>query len=113
MPVATSSSPIARTTPDRQVSASTGNISAVVGTGLAGYLGDQTGLANLCRMNQPTGVAVGPSGEPYIADQLNDAVRKISTNTTGQDVTVAPAPLTITAVSLDMVAGQSVPGPAA
>ena len=56
-----------------------GIITTVAGTGERGYGGDG-GLATEARLNSPSGVAVDPSGNLYLADSNNDRVRKVGTN---------------------------------
>lgn len=53
-------------------------ISTLVGTGTAGYTGDG-GQATAATLNNPTGVIFDASGNLYIADKNNNAVRKVST----------------------------------
>ncbi|MCB4791821.1 MAG: hypothetical protein LHV68_08035 [Elusimicrobia bacterium] len=55
---------------------SLGIISAVAGTGTAGYSGDG-GKAAAARLNQPSAVAVDRLGNIFIADTLNNRIRKI------------------------------------
>ena len=90
----------------REVSAATGKIAVVAGNGTLGYHGDG-GPPLSAELDQPTAVAVTPSGNLYITDRLNSVIRKVST--IGQNVTVNPAQLTITASPETMVAGQAVP----
>ncbi|WP_165452623.1 cadherin-like beta sandwich domain-containing protein [Paenibacillus thalictri] len=52
-----------------------GNIITIAGTGVSGYLGDG-GVGNLAQLNGPTGLAVDSSGNLYIADKYNYAIRK-------------------------------------
>ena len=54
-----------------------GNIQTVAGTGNAGYTGDG-GTALNATFNGPSGLAVDLSGNLYIADSLNNAVRKLA-----------------------------------
>jgi uncharacterized protein (TIGR03437 family) len=54
-----------------------GNISTVAGNGTAGYTGDG-GAATSANLNDPQGVIVDSSGNIYIADTNNNAVRKVS-----------------------------------
>lgn len=54
-----------------------GRIDTVAGTGEAGYGGDG-GPATEARLNGPHGLATDPSGNLYIADENNHAVRKVS-----------------------------------
>ena len=53
---------------------------AVVSTlaGLAGTNGSADGTGNLARFNDPFGVAVDGAGNVYVADSLNNTVRKIT-----------------------------------
>ncbi len=71
----------------REVIASTGIISTVVGNGTAGYSGDG-GLATSAEISKPSGVAVFGFGVIYIADQNNQRIRKVLTST-GVITTVA------------------------
>jgi uncharacterized protein (TIGR03437 family) len=57
-----------------------GIISTVAGNGRAGYSGDNQ-PATSATLNYPTGVAVDSSGALYIADQLNNVIRKVSGGT--------------------------------
>jgi hypothetical protein len=61
----------------RKVSA--GTITTVAGNGTAGYSGN--GTATTAELNQPYGVAVDSAGNLYIADSINNAVRKVSGGT--------------------------------
>ncbi len=70
----------------RKVTASTGNISTVAGTGTAGFSGDG-GAAASAQLNRPFDVAVDNSGNIYIADSLNHRIRTV--NTSGNISTVA------------------------
>jgi len=54
-----------------------GNISTIAGTGDFGYFGD-TNAATKAGMNRPYSLAIDKSGNIYIADTYNDAVRKIT-----------------------------------
>jgi sugar lactone lactonase YvrE len=74
----------------RKVSAQTGNISTVAGTGTCYYSGDG-GPATSAELNDPSGVAVDKSGNLFIADTLNCVVRKVSAQT-GNISTVAGTP---------------------
>ena len=51
-----------------------GKVSTVAGTGNAGYT---DGFASAARFHSPAGLAVGPSGELYVADTNNHRVRMI------------------------------------
>ena len=71
----------------RKVTASTGIITTVAGTGSSGFNGDG-GAATEAQLSRPDGVAVDADGNLYVADTLNDRVRKV-THATGLISTVA------------------------
>lgn len=73
----------------RKVAASGGTISVVAGNGSSGYSGDG-GLATSAKLNGPVDVAVDSSGNIYIADSDNGAVREVLAST-GYIYTVAGA----------------------
>jgi sugar lactone lactonase YvrE len=60
----------------RMVSAATGNITTIAGTGVKGFNGD--GPALTIQLASPSGVAVDSVGDVYFADADNDRVREIS-----------------------------------
>ena len=64
----------------RRVSAATGIITTVVGTGVAGYAGDG-GPATAARLYGPRGVALDLAGNLYIADTVNVRIRKVTAST--------------------------------
>jgi uncharacterized protein (TIGR03437 family) len=64
----------------REVAAGTGIITTVAGTGCCGDTGDGQ-LATTALLNQPQGVAVDGSGNIYIADTVNNVVRKVAAGT--------------------------------
>jgi RHS repeat-associated protein len=65
----------------RKVTALTGNISTLAGTGMvAGYSGDR-GTATSAELNFPTGIAVDGSGNVYVSDESNNVVRKVTAST--------------------------------
>jgi sugar lactone lactonase YvrE len=64
----------------RKITASTGVITTIAGTGTAGYSGDG-GAPTSAKLNLPEDVAVDQSGNIYIADQGNNRIRKISAST--------------------------------
>lgn len=64
----------------RKVTAATGKISTVAGTGVPGSSGDG-GMATSARLFSPVAVAVDGSGNLYISDQLNQRIRKVTVAT--------------------------------
>jgi sugar lactone lactonase YvrE len=62
----------------------TGTITTIAGTGVAGYNGD--GAAAATQLNNPTAVALDGSGNVYFSDQFNHRIREI---TGGQVKTIA------------------------
>jgi hypothetical protein len=71
----------------RKVTASTGYISTVAGTGTASYSGDG-GAATAATLNNPVAIALDTAGNLYITDQLNNRIREVSA-ATGIITTVA------------------------
>ncbi|HEY3439738.1 MAG TPA: IPT/TIG domain-containing protein [Paludibaculum sp.] len=67
-----------------------GNITTIAGTGVAGVLGDG-GPATAAKLNHPIGLALDSAGSLYVADQMNNRIRKI--NSAGIITTVAGAGL--------------------
>jgi uncharacterized protein (TIGR03437 family) len=63
----------------RKVSASTGIITTIAGTGVKGFTGDGGSAVN-AKLNLPVDLAVDPSGNVFFSDQDNDVVRKIDTS---------------------------------
>jgi len=63
----------------REVTASTGFIHTIAGTGPSngGYAGNG-GLATSAKLSAPSGVAIDPSGDVYIADGGNCVVREVT-----------------------------------
>ena len=53
------------------------HLTVVVGNGTPGFSGDD-GLATNAQLNQPAGIAVDLAGNLYIADTLNNRVRRVS-----------------------------------
>ena len=70
----------------REVSAATGIITTVAGTGTGGYSGDN-GAATSAEIANPRGIAVDATDNLYIADYGNQRIRKVSN--TGIITTVA------------------------
>jgi trimeric autotransporter adhesin len=79
----------------RRIAAGTGIITTVAGNGAAGYAGDN-GTATAAKLNLPSGVAVDSAGNLYIADEMNNRVRKVAAGT-----------VTITTVAGNGTAGYS------
>ena len=71
----------------RKVTASSGVISTIAGTGTAGYSGDGK-AATSAQLRGPLGVAVDSNGNVYVADTENHAIRRIDA-TSGLIHTVA------------------------
>ena len=63
-----------------KVTASTGFITLVAGTGRKGFSGDGT-AATSAQVNFPRGIAVDNSGNIFVADQSNNRIRKITVST--------------------------------
>ncbi|HEY1495748.1 MAG TPA: hypothetical protein VGF49_14450 [Candidatus Solibacter sp.] len=57
-----------------------GSISTVAGNGTAGFAGDKA-AATSASLNTPSGVALDSSGNLYIADSLNNVIRKVTSGT--------------------------------
>ena len=60
-----------------RVDAVTGQLTVVVGISTPGFSGDD-GLATNAQLNQPAGIAVDLAGNLYIADTLNNRIRRVS-----------------------------------
>ena len=63
----------------RKVNLSTGIISTIVGTGIAGYNGDSI-ISQNAQLNYPIGIIIDSIDNLYIADGNNNRIRKVSTN---------------------------------
>jgi sugar lactone lactonase YvrE len=53
-------------------------ITTIAGTGTAGFSGDG-GMATLAKLRAPSGLAVDPHGDVFVADSGNNRIRKINT----------------------------------
>ncbi|MFZ0981061.1 MAG: choice-of-anchor D domain-containing protein, partial [Candidatus Acidiferrales bacterium] len=57
-----------------------GQLSIYAGTGIAGFSGDG-GPANTAQLNFPLGLALDSTGDLYIADSLNNRIRRVDAST--------------------------------
>jgi sugar lactone lactonase YvrE len=81
----------------REVNATTGLISTVVGTGISGFNGD--GLTNtLTQIADPWSVAVDSAGNLFVADTGNNRIREITSGTV--TVNVNQASIVTTSISI-------------
>jgi sugar lactone lactonase YvrE len=71
----------------REVSAATGAITTIAGTGAAGFSGDG-GAATAAQLDLPSALALDPAGNLYVADTANHRVRRIA-SASGLIATVA------------------------
>ena len=71
----------------RRIDPATGIMATWAGTGQAGFAGDG-GLATAARLNNPSGLALTPTGDLLIADTSNHRLRKVD-QVTGTITTVA------------------------
>ncbi len=63
-----------------RIDAATGIITHVAGTGSAGYTGDGA-AASAATLNAPQGICIDASGNLYVADRMNNAIREIAAGT--------------------------------
>jgi hypothetical protein len=77
----------------REVNLTTGIITTVAGTGVAGFSGDN-GQAAAAELYDPSGLAVSSSGTLYISDSDNEVVRQVNA-TTQVITTIAGTPQTV------------------
>jgi hypothetical protein len=64
----------------RRIDRTTGLITTVAGTGIAGYAGDG-GPATRATLNQPYALQIDTNGDIYIADRLNAVIRRVDAAT--------------------------------
>ncbi len=74
----------------RRIDASTGVITTVAGIGAEGFSGDG-GLATAARLNQPRGLARDATGNLFIADAINDRIRKVAAVAGPGVLSIAPS----------------------
>ena len=72
-----------------KVAASNGIASIYAGTGTAGYTGDG-GAATAATLSEPQGIALDSAGNLYIADPVNESVRKVTASTGVISTVVGP-----------------------
>lgn len=88
----------------RMVTAATGIVTTVVGTGVAGFSGDN-GAATAAKIERPHGLDVNSAGDIFFGDRDNNCIRKV-VKATGIITTVAGTP-TVTGYSGDGGAATS------
>ncbi len=92
----------------REVTASTGIINTIAGTGTAGYSGDG-GPAKNAELQNPQGICLDPCGNLYIADLTNNRIRTVSSVTSGFSCSISltgPNPVCMgSAISLEATSG--------
>ncbi len=71
----------------RKVSSSTGLISTIAGTGIAGYNGDNI-LATTAEIKAPAGLALDAAGNLFFSEELGNRIRKVSLITKINEVDV-------------------------
>ena len=91
----------------REVDRATGDITTVVGTGTAGYSGDN-GAATNAELDMPCGVAVDAAGNLFIADTFNNVIREV--NLTGNTESLFGGIITLPAGDITTVAGNGTMG---
>ena len=83
-------------------------ISTIAGNGNYGAA-DLDGPATSTELGDLGGVTVDASGNVFVSDGSDHVVYEVPTITGAQDISVAPAPLTVTASPQDMTYGGAVP----
>ena len=64
----------------RKVTAATGVISTLAGTGMSGYTGDG-GAATVAKISAPISICVNPSGDVFFSDQNGTVIREVNATT--------------------------------
>ena len=63
-------------------------ITTIAGNGASGYFGDG-GIATLAAFNGPSGIALDPAGNLYVADTANNAVRLLQPSASSATITLS------------------------
>jgi len=82
----------------RKIDATTGNISTVAGTGVAGYSGDG-GPATAAELNQPVDITVDHYNNVYFVDWNNSRIREFNSPSPASSVCDTVTELTISAIT--------------
>jgi trimeric autotransporter adhesin len=72
----------------REVNHATDIVTTVAGSGSGAFFSGDGGPATAAQLNGPTGIAIGSSGDLFIADASNDRIRKVDA-VTGNIATIA------------------------
>ncbi len=62
----------------RKVTISTGIITTIAGSSTSGSYSGDNGQATSAALNNPTGVSLDSVGNVYVADQVNNRIRKVT-----------------------------------
>ena len=92
--------------------AATSNIAVVAGTGLAGFSGDG-GPAAAAQLNAPLDLVLDASGDIYIADAVNNRIRKLAPAPAAGALTPPPISAPVPAQVAIVNAASLLPGPVA
>ena len=71
----------------RKINSLTGIITTIAGNGMPGFSGD-SGLATSAKLNEPIGICIDNDNNLYIADHLNNRIRKVNLSS-GIIITIA------------------------
>jgi uncharacterized protein (TIGR03437 family) len=85
-----------------------GTIHTIAGTGVAGF-GGEGGPAADARLNAPAGLRLDGSGNLYIADTLNDRIRRLVPDGVVVEPLIAPAVVTVENAA-SLISGPVAPG---
>ena len=96
----------------RKITIATGIITTIAGTGTSVYNGDSI-PASTANLNNPTGVCFDASGNLYIADNVNNRIRKIIYDTIPGDTLLARvASINTAAIAASIITTKIYPNPA-